>query len=156
MSQTSEEVQLKSFVLVQVGKRRVALAAESVVELVAPTKEQRIPHRTPWLSGVIVRRGRIVPVCDIGNLIGEETAPQDSFHLIAESQSMGGRNWYAIPVAGECVLLTPDSTMPAQDHADYVSEIVPLGEDRIEVLDFLKLIQQQEVRFEDSSQELES
>src|SRR5690348_18224723 len=86
MSQTSEEVQLKSFVLIQVGKRRVALAAESVIELVAPTKEQRIPHCTPWLSGVIVRRGRIVPVCDIGNLIGEETAPQDSFHLIRSEE----------------------------------------------------------------------
>lgn len=156
MSPTSEEVQLKSFVLVQVGKRRVALAAESVIELVAPTKEQRIPHRTPWLSGVIIRRGRIVPVCDVGNLIGEETASQNSFHLIAESQSSGGRDWYAIPVTGECVLLTPESTLPAQGHADYISEILPLGEDRIEVLDLLKLIQHQEALFADASQEIDS
>ena len=53
------------------------------------------------------------------------------------------------------MLLTPDSTLPAEDHADYVSAIVPLGEDRIEVLDLLKLIQQQEARFEESSQEVE-
>ncbi|HKW88033.1 MAG TPA: chemotaxis protein CheW [Candidatus Acidoferrales bacterium] len=156
MSATSEEVQLRSFVLVQVGKRKVALAADAVIELVAPTKEQNIPHRTPWLSGVIVRRGRIVPVCDVGNLIGEEPASQNSFHLIAESKSSGKRDWYAIPVAGECVLLTPESTLPAEGHAEYVSEMLPLGEDRIEVLDLLKLIQRQEAAFVEGSQEADS
>ena len=156
MSPAFEEVQRRSFVLVQVGKRKVALAAESVIELVAPAREQQIPHRTPWLSGVILRRSRIVPVCDVGSLIGEEAPPLNSFYLIAESQSKGTRDWYAIPVAGDCVLMTPESTIPAQDHAEYVVEMLPLGEEKIEVLDLGKLIQQQESAFADTTQDVDS
>jgi chemotaxis signal transduction protein len=156
MSLASEEVQLRSFVIAQVGKRRVALAAESVIELVAPAREQQIPHRTPWLSGVILRRGRIVPVCDVGALIGEEAAPPNSFHLIAESQSKETRDWYAIPVTGECVLVTPEVTIPAQGHADYVAEMLPIGEEQIEVLDLVRLILQQESDFVATSQEVDS
>lgn len=156
MSPAYEEVQRRSFVLVQVGKRRVALAAESVVELVAPAREQQIPHRTPWLSGVILRRGRIVPVCDVGQLLGEEPSPLNSFHLIAESQSKGARDRYAIPVGGECVLMTPESTIPAQDHAAYVVEMLPLGEEKIEVLDLGKLIQEQESAFANTTQDVDS
>lgn len=154
MSPVTAEVQLRSFVLVQLGKRKMALAAGSVVELVAPTKEQQVPHRTPWLSGVILRRGRVIPVCDVSRLLSEETAPSNCFHLIVEIQLNGARSrdWYAIPVAGECVLSSPEATTSAEGRPEYVAELIPSGDEQIEVLDLNRLISQQESAFAAASQ----
>ncbi|HEV2491188.1 MAG TPA: chemotaxis protein CheW [Candidatus Acidoferrales bacterium] len=153
MSPAAAETQLKSFVLVPMGSRKMALAAESVIELVASSQEQGIPHRTPWLSGVIVRRGRVVPVCDVRRLLGEEASHTGGFHLIVESQVMGTRDWYAIPVVGECMLATAETTLPAQDCAEHVVGILPIGDENVEILDFGKLIQEQELAFVSGSTE---
>ena len=147
MSLAAEEIEFGSYVLVQVGKRRLALAADSVIELVAPGKEQHIPHRTPWLAGVILRRGRIVPICDVGLLLGEEAASLHSFRLIAQVQSNDAKDWYAIPVAGECVLVTPEAIVPAEGRAACVGELLKLGGEHIEILDLSRLIQEQESAF---------
>ena len=62
----------QSFVLLRLGERRFAVAAAQIAELVAPTRVFRFPHHTPDIEGVIVRRGRIVPVCDVAErLIGK-------------------------------------------------------------------------------------
>src|ERR1700675_2969418 len=54
-----------SFVLLRLGERRFAVAAVNIAELVAPSRIFRFPHRTKEIEGVILRRGRIVPVCDV-------------------------------------------------------------------------------------------
>lgn len=153
MSAATVEAQVRSFVLAQAGNRKIALPAESVIELVAPAREQHIPHRTPWLAGVILRRGRIVPVCDAGRLLGEAPAPANCFYLVMETHSKGARDWYAIPVAGECALVSPEETLPAPDRAEYVAEVFSLGDEQIEVLDLAKLIHQQDSAFAAASQE---
>ncbi|PYU16923.1 MAG: hypothetical protein DMG37_01220, partial [Acidobacteria bacterium] len=61
----STDLELKSFVLLRLGERRFAVAAYGTAELVAPSRVFRFPHKTPKIEGVILRRGRIVPVCDI-------------------------------------------------------------------------------------------
>lgn len=147
MSLAAEDIQVRSYVLVQMGKRKLALPAGSVIELVAPGKEQQIPHRTPWLAGIILRRGRIVPICDVGLLLGEQAAPLNSFRLIAQVQSNSGKDWYAIPVAGECVLVTPEAIVQTDDRAACVAELLKLGDEHIEILDLGKLIQEQESAF---------
>lgn len=147
MSLTSEEVQLRSFVLVRLGNRKVAVSAETVIELVAPTKEQQFPHSTPWLSKVIIRRGRIIPVCDVGSLLGETSIQPSSYHLVVELHYVDSRDWYAIPVRGECELLTPESIVPVHDRPEYVTGLFSLGEEQIEILDVAKLIQFQESTF---------
>jgi len=68
----SAELELLSFVLLRLGDRRFAVAAGQIAELVAPTRVFRFPHRTPKIEGVIQRRGRIIPVCDVAEeLIGK-------------------------------------------------------------------------------------
>jgi hypothetical protein len=153
MSPAAAEVQLKSFVLMPLGMRKVAVAADSVIELVAPGRVQKFPHRTPWLSGVIMRRGRVIPICDIGRLLGEEASPPGSFHLIAESQAGAMRDWYAIPVRGECVLAAGETTLPTQDHFEHITGTLSVGEEQFEILDLGKLIQQQEKEFTAASPE---
>ena len=53
-----------SFVLLHIGERRFALPASRVTELAPPVRLHKFPHTSARVSGVIVRRGKIVPVCD--------------------------------------------------------------------------------------------
>ena len=141
------ETPTKSFVLLPLGGRRIAFAAESVIELTAPEKVRDFPHGTPWISGVIVRRNRIVPVCDVSKLFGEDSFAASRFYLIAEWQEGGMRDWCAIPVAGECELASAESVVPVdstdpqtESHRPFVTGLLPLSGEEIEVVDLTKLI----------------
>ena len=139
------ETQLKSYVILPIGNRRFSFAAESVIELIPLGKLQRFPHHTPWISGVIVRRNRVVPVCDVGRLLGETNASIGRFYLVAEWEADNVRDWCAIPVAGECVLAGAEAMTRVDTNTEnqepYVVGFFHLGEDRIQILDLGKLIQ---------------
>lgn len=139
------ETPTKSFVLLPLGKRRVAFAADSVIELTAPERLQKFPHRTPWISGVLVRRNRVVPVCDISELFGEEALSTNRFYLIAEWQERGVRDWCAIPIAGECELASVETLQPVDEETisrfPFVIGSIPVNGEQIEVVDLTNLIQ---------------
>lgn len=154
------ETSTKSFVLLPLGNRRIAFAAESVIELSAPEKVQDFPHGTPWISGVIVRRNRIVPVCDISELFGGQSISTSRFYLIAEWREPGIRDWCAIPVAGECELASAESVLPVGPldpqtgpRAPFVTGLLPVSGEEIEVVDLTKLIQARRVTLESPSAE---
>ena len=138
------EAQTKSFVVLPLGTRRIAFVADSVIELATPEKLQNFPHGTPWISGVLVRRNRVVPVCDVRKLFGEEAPSAGRLYLIAEWQEGGVRDWCAIPVAGECELACAESLAPAigesNERAGFVSGVIPVGDENVEVVDLSRLI----------------
>lgn len=149
------ETPAKSFVLLPLGKRRVAFAADSVIELTAPGRMQNFPHRTPWICGVVIRRNRVVPVCDISKLFSEESISTGRFYLIAEWQERGIRDWCAIPVAGECELASAETVLPIGPvdpqmgpRAPFVTGLIPVGGEEIEVVDLTKLMQARRLAFE--------
>jgi len=138
------ETQLKSYVIVPIGSRRFSFAAESIVELISIGNLQQFPHRTQWISGVIVRRGRVVPVCDMGRLLDERNESIGRFHLIAEWRAGNTRDWCAIPVAGECELASGEAVaqdVHTKNQEPYVTGSLQVGEDRIQIVDLGKLIQ---------------
>jgi hypothetical protein len=67
------ETGLQSFVLLRLGERRFALPASKVAELIAPSRIFRFPHKSPALEGVILRRGRMIAVCDIAEQLTGKT-----------------------------------------------------------------------------------
>lgn len=141
------EAPVQSFVVLPLGSRRVALAAESVIELLAPVKTQNFPHGTRWISGVIVRRNRVVPVCDASQLFGEERAGTSRFYLIAEWKEANVRDWCAIPVCGECELESAEQlaaeSATTGETAEYVTGAIAVDDEKIEVIDLSKLIRAQ-------------
>ncbi|HEV2289598.1 MAG TPA: chemotaxis protein CheW [Candidatus Acidoferrales bacterium] len=143
MSVTAE-LQLRSFVLLPLDNRKVALPAESVIELVAQGRLQKFPNQTPWITGVIIRRGRVVPVCDVSQLFGEGSPMPGRFYLVAEWKIGKVRDWCAIPVVQECELANAESYSPidasAETRAAHVVGTLRAGEEEIEVLDMGKLI----------------
>ncbi|MBA0083873.1 MAG: chemotaxis protein CheW [Acidobacteria bacterium Pan2503] len=130
----STELELKSFVLLRLGERRFAVAADDTAELVSPSRVFSFPHRTPGIEGVILRRGRIVPVCDVAEkLIGTRLTTR-RFYLIALRRYGQRTEWVAIPVTGECELINAELTAASASDEPHVAAWLSHGGDVIEVL----------------------
>ena len=135
-----------SFVLFPLGKKRFALPAERVTELARPDRLQSFPHTTWLLAGVLVRRGRIVPVCDIAQVLIGPSAPARRFYLIATRCFEGAVEGTAIPVSGECELVRTGMIPPTGKLPDYVCGLLPLDKEIVEVLDLDQLAAGEEAR----------
>lgn len=129
-----------SFVVLRIGAARYALPAELVSELAPPVRLHQFPHGTPSLAGVILRRGRIVPVFDAGALLGAKPSSAQRFYLITRRRAAHAAEWTAIPVSGECELVSGDVQPPAQERPAYIAGSIAAGEQRAEVLDLGALL----------------
>ena len=133
MTHTSE-LGSQTFVLLRLGERRFAVAATQVAELAAPSRIFRFPHRTPKLEGVILRRGRIVPVCDVAeSLLGRSFAAR-RLYLIAVRHYRNQDEWVALPVTGECELIAAEMTSASESDAPHVTGWISHNGEVIEVL----------------------
>jgi len=130
----------RSYVLFPLGEKRFALPAEVVAELARPDHLQTFPHRTPLLAGVLVRRGKIIPVCDVAQVLLGPDAPPRKFYLIAQHQVENQHELTAIAVTGECELATLPPSPAADSQPAYVTGVLEAGEEKITVVDFEKLI----------------
>lgn len=130
----STELELQSFVLLRLGERRFALAAKEIAELVAPSRVFRFPHRTKEIEGVILRRGRIVPVCDVADRLVGKRLTSRRFYLLATRKYDAGTDWVALPVTGECELITAEMTARGATDSPHVAGWLAHDGDVIEVL----------------------
>jgi chemotaxis signal transduction protein len=129
-----------SFVLLQIGDCRFALPAGIVTELAPPVRLHSFPHTSPLIAGVIVRRGRIVPVYDAGPVLLEKKSPAHRFYLIARRKFGKESEPGAIPLNGECELATAKMQPPEPGRPNYISGTIVIGEASIDVLDFEALV----------------
>ena len=128
------ESESQSFVLMRLGERKFALAAEQIAELVAPSRVFRFPHQTPEIEGVILRRGRIVPVCDVAERLIGKSLKSRRLYLIALRRYTGQAEWIAVPVTGECELITAEMSPPSDADSPHVAGWLSHAGDVIEVL----------------------
>jgi len=135
----SETTGRPSFVVMQIGKRHFALPSDIVVELAPPVRLHRFPHTSPLLAGVIVRRGRIVPVYDAASVLVGNSAFTQRFYLIARRRPGKSADFGAIPVNGECELASGEVLAPAPDRPVYVTGSLAFNDELIDVLDFSAL-----------------
>ena len=130
----SAELEAKPFVLLRLGERRFAVAADGTAELVALSRVFRFPHRTAKIEGVILRRGRIVPVCDVAEQLISSGLGTRRFYLIALRRYGQRTEWVAIPVTGECELINAELTTASRSDEPHVAGWISHGGDVIEVL----------------------
>jgi chemotaxis signal transduction protein len=124
----------ESFVLLRLAERRFAVAAGDIAELVAPSRIFRFPHHTKEIEGVILRRGRIVPVCDVAaRLIGKSLLSR-RFYLIAQRRYTNGTEWIALPVTGDCELIFAEMIPASEADLPHVAGWLSHDGDVIEVL----------------------
>jgi len=124
----------QSFVLLRLGERRFAIAAQQIAELVAPSRVFRFPNRTPKIEGVILRRGRIVPVCDVAEKLVGKSLNSRRFYLIAVRHYSSQKEWIALPVTGECELITAEMTGAGDTDSAHVAGWISHNGEVIEVL----------------------
>ena len=127
------------FVLFPLGGKRFALPAEQVTELAKPDNLHTFPHTTRLLSGVLLRRGRIIPVLDVAEVLIGPDGPLRKFYLIAAREYAAGNEQTAIPVTGECELKKWRMIAPTMALPKYVVGILDLPEETVEVIDLNKL-----------------
>lgn len=140
MSVAVENADNKSYVLVQIGDRRFAMAAATVSELAPPVRLHQFPQNSPLVAGVIVRRGRIVPVYDVSQVLARKHSPAHRFYLVATRDFGSVREPSAIPVDGECELVTAPIEASDATSPKYISGTLTVGEESIQVLDLNALV----------------
>ena len=130
----------KSWVLLHVGNRRFALPAESVMELAPPVRLHNFQHTSNLIAGVIVRRGRIVPVYDVSPVLCGRESSVHRFYLIAERAFGKASEAGAIPVNGECELATSEMLPPQENGPSYFAGTLAIENENIDVLDLQELV----------------
>lgn len=131
--------ELQSFVLLRLGDRRFAVTANQIAELVAPSRIFRFPHHTGEVEGVLLRRGRIVPVCDVAEKLIGKSLQSRRFYLIVQRCYGVQTEWVALPVTGDCELINTEMTLPSDTDAPHVSGWLSHAGDVIEVLNLAAL-----------------
>jgi chemotaxis signal transduction protein len=129
----------ESFVLLRLGERRFAVAANVISELVAPSRIFRFPHNTKEVEGVILRRGRIVPVCDVAERLIGKSLRTRRFYLIAQRRYAAQAEWVALPVTGDCELISTDMIPASEADLPHVAGWLSHDGDVIEVLNLASL-----------------
>lgn len=124
-----------SFVILQVGERRLALPAAIVAELSPPVHMHSFPNETPSILGVIVRRGHIVPVYDAAAALGIGSPSAQRFFLITRRRFGTAREFGAIPVNGDCELTTGEMQPPGADRPSCVCGMLKFREELLDVFD---------------------
>ncbi len=135
----TEQYDARSCVLLRLGDRRFALAADEVSELVAPSRMFRFAHRTPEIDGVILRRGRVVPVCDVAEKLTGKRLTSRRFYLISTRRLGAKSDWIALPVSGDCELIQADLTAAGPTDSPHVAAWLSHDGQVIEVLNLSAL-----------------
>jgi chemotaxis signal transduction protein len=135
----AEQLDARSCVLMRLGERRFALAADHVAELAAPSRIFRFAHNTPEIDGVILRRGRVVPVCDVAEKLTGRRLMHRRFYLIATRRQGESLDWIALPVSGDCELIQADLTPAGPSDSPHVQAWLSHDGEVIEVLNLKAL-----------------
>ena len=135
----TDQIDSHSCVLLRIGERTFALPADQVAELVSPSRIFKFPHHTTELDGVMLRRGRVVPVCDLAEKLTGKRLQSRRFYLIAWRQQAGSRETVALPVSGDCELIKADLTPAGPSDSPHVAAWLSHSGEVVEVLNLSAL-----------------
>jgi chemotaxis signal transduction protein len=129
----------KKFVVFPAGTLHCAIPAACVAELTLPQEVYSFPHTSHEILGVILRRGRVIPLYDLAGLLNLPECAPAQYHLIAVRHTSDATELAAIPVSGECDLVSGD-VLPAKNPAPGVVGELIWDSRSYELLDLDKLI----------------
>ncbi len=125
------------FVTFTLGGERYALDSCHVKELVMPSRIHRFPHTMRSLPGVLLRRGVVVPVCDLYQAFGETGEP--ALYIVAQCNFAGHIETIAIPVCGSCELVQGSPSAPV-DEVTFVAGLLRMGSQTLPLLDLDQVV----------------
>jgi len=98
------------------------------------------PSNTPLVNGVLVRRGEVIAVCDVAQVLVGRNAPPRKFYLIAKRRFEKMEERAAIPVSGDCELTNSELLPRTGDLAGYINGLLSLPDEIVEVINLDKLM----------------
>jgi chemotaxis signal transduction protein len=125
------------FVTFPLGEERYALDSCQVKELVMPSHVYSFPHTMQSLEGVLVRRGTVIPVCDLRPAFGH--GPERSFYVVAQCNYAGRIETVAIPVSGDCQLVQGER-VEATEPGTFVAGLLRTAGRSIPLLDLDQVV----------------
>jgi chemotaxis signal transduction protein len=129
-----------TYVLLRMGEHRFAVPADGVEELGGGSRLAKFPHTTPHVEGVIVRRKRVLAVRDVASLLTGRALPLHRFYLIVRRRYGAAVELEAIPVSGDCELVSGVIPMPRGENApEYIAGSIDLAGEHFPLLDLEKL-----------------
>jgi chemotaxis signal transduction protein len=137
---TYTETPEAAYVLLRLGEQRFAVRAETVEELAGSSRLHKLPHTTPLIDGVIVRRKRVVPVRDIASILNGRPLRTHRFYLIVRWRYGTTQEAEAIPVTGDCELLSGVIAIPREDQQpEYIVGNIDVAGEQVPLVDLEKL-----------------
>ncbi|HYA97476.1 MAG TPA: chemotaxis protein CheW [Methylomirabilota bacterium] len=134
------ELDAQSYVLLRLEDRQFALPAKRIAELVPLSRVFRFPHCSPEVEGVLIRRGRILAVCDISPRLAARPLKNRRLYLLAVRDFAARPESVAVPVTGECELISAEMTPATGGQPPHVRGWISHDGNVIEVLDLDNLI----------------
>ncbi len=112
------------YVIFPLGEERYALESSQVKELVMPSPVYSFPHTMRALEGVLVRRGAVIPVCDLRGAFRH--GAERNLYVIARCNYAGRAETVAIPVSGDCELVQGERG-EAPENVTFVTGLLRTG-----------------------------
>jgi chemotaxis signal transduction protein len=114
----------EKFVVFPAGAVQCAVAASCVAELSLPQEVYSFPHTSREILGVILRRGRVIPLYDLAGMLKLPEYSPAHYHLIAVRHIAEATELAAIPVSGECDLVSGDVVSAKHPAPGVVGELI--------------------------------
>jgi chemotaxis signal transduction protein len=125
------------FVTFPLGEELFALDSCHVKELVMPSRVYSFPHTMHSLEGVLVRRGAVIPVCDLRGAFGQ--IAERNVYVVARCNYAGRTETVAIPVSGDCKLVQGERD-DAPVEVTFVAGLLRTGGRTVPLLDLDQVV----------------
>lgn len=125
------------FVTFPLGAERYALDSSQVKELLMPSCVYSFPHTMLSLEGVIVRRGAVIPVCDLRGAFGPTA--ERTLYVVAQCNYAGRTANVAIPVNGDCELVQGERS-EAPEEVTFVAGLLRTGGKTVPLLNLDRVV----------------
>jgi purine-binding chemotaxis protein CheW len=125
------------FVTFPLGEELFALDSFQVKELVMPSRVYSFPHTMRSLEGVLLRRGTVIPVCDLRGAFGQGT--ERNVYVVAQCNYAGRIETVAIPISGACELVQGVRD-ESPDEVTFVAGLLRTGGRTVPLLDLDQVV----------------
>lgn len=135
----------RSYVLFELGKAVFAVASAVVQELVMVEDITPVPNAPSYVKGVVLVRGRVVPVIDLRTRFGMVSAPRDRRARIIVLDVKGRVVGLLVDATREFLEVPADAVQPPPDTVSDVSArlldgVVVLGDRLVLILNVEELL----------------
>ena len=125
------------FVTFPLGEQRYALDSSQVKELVMPSRVYSFPHTMHALEGVLVRRGTVIPVCNLRPAFGH--VAERSVYVVAQCNYGGRQEMVASPVSGDCQLVQGERSQSTEE-VTFFAGLLRTGGKTVPLLDLDQVV----------------